>query len=141
MEFIGYCFLCHLSLRVDKWDWVFLLPDLHSKLLSDTNMRTGGHLAPPELDVREFLKLRGGAARCVSPNPFFSMARYKSDSYPNLYAPTMTVSSHGLTGQHILSVDMFSKDQLNDIFNLAQTLRICVQKERPLDHILKVRTS
>lgn len=115
---------------------VFLLPDLYSKLLSDTNTRTGGHLAPPEHD----LKLQA-AARCVSPNPFCSTARHKSDSNPNLYGSPMTVSSHGLTGQHILSVDMFSKDQLNDIFNLAQTLRISVQKERPLDHILKVWTS
>lgn len=121
-------------------DWVFLLPDLYSKLLSDTNIRTGSHLAPPELDLKECMKLQAGA-RCVSPNPFFSTARHKSDSNPNLYAPPMTVSSHGLTGQHVLSVDMFSKDQLNDIFNLAQTLRISVQKERPLDHILKVRTS
>lgn len=115
---------------------VFLLPDLYSKLLSDTNIRTGGHLAPPEVD----LKLQAGA-RCLSPNPFCSTARHKSDSNPNLYGSPMTVSSHGLTGQHILSVDMFSKDQLNDIFNLAQTLRISVQKERPLDHILKVWTS
>jgi hypothetical protein len=120
-------------------DWVFLLPDLYSKLLSDTNVRTGSHLAPPELDLKECMKLQAGV-RCVSPNPFFSTARHKSDSNLNLYAPSMTVSSHGLMGQHILSVDMFSKDQLNHIFNLAQTLRISVQKERPLDHILKVRT-
>ncbi|PNF18284.1 hypothetical protein B7P43_G16319 [Cryptotermes secundus] len=113
-------------------DCGFLLPDLYSKLLSDTNTRTGGHLAPPELD----LKLQAGA-RCLSPNPFCSTARHKSDSNPNLYGSPMTVGSHGLTGQHILTVDMFSKDQLNDIFNLAQTLRISVQKERPLDHILK----
>lgn len=117
----------------DTWDGD---NDLYSKVLSDMNIRTGGHLAPPELDLKEFMKLQAGA-RCVSPNLFFSMARHKSDSYPNLYAPPMTVSSRGLTGQHILSVDMFSKDQLNDIFNLAQTLRISVQKERPLDHILK----
>lgn len=45
---------------------------------------------------------------------------------------------HGLQGQCILTVDMFSKEQLNAIFNLAQTFRLCVQKERSLDHILKV---
>lgn len=44
---------------------------------------------------------------------------------------------HGLYGKHILSVDMFNKEQLNDIFNLAQTFRVYVAKERPLDHILK----
>jgi carbamoyl-phosphate synthase/aspartate carbamoyltransferase/dihydroorotase len=32
---------------------------------------------------------------------------------------------------------MFSKEQLNAIFNLAQTFRLCVQKERSLDHILR----
>lgn len=47
---------------------------------------------------------------------------------------------HGIAGQCILSVDMFSKEQLNAIFNLAQTFRLCVQKERSLDHILKVHS-
>ena len=46
---------------------------------------------------------------------------------------------HGLFGQSILTVDMFSKEQLNAVFNLAQTFRLCVQKERSLDHILKVK--
>ena len=45
---------------------------------------------------------------------------------------------HGIAGQSILSVDMFSKEQLNALFNLAQSFRLCVQKERSLDHILKV---
>jgi hypothetical protein len=118
-------------------DWLFLLPELYSKLLSDTSVRTGGHLAPPEADLKEYMKQQA-AVRCVSPLPFCGTVRHKSDSNPNLYVPPMTFGNHGLTGQHILSVDMFSKDQLNDIFNLAQTLRISVQKERPLDHILKV---
>lgn len=45
---------------------------------------------------------------------------------------------HGLAGLHVLTVDMFSKEQLNDVFNLAQTMRAYVLKDRPLDHILKV---
>lgn len=53
----------------------------------------------------------------------------------NLMTPTHT---HGLAHNHILSVDMFSKEQLNEIFNLAQTLRVYVIKGRPLDNILKV---
>ncbi|EFA10197.1 multifunctional protein r [Tribolium castaneum] len=44
---------------------------------------------------------------------------------------------HSLANKHILSVDMFTKDQLNDIFNLAQTFRVNVSKERAVDHILK----
>jgi hypothetical protein len=120
---------------------VFSLPDAYSKLVSDTSVRTSGYLAP-EPDLKEYMKLQAGA-RCVSPLPISSMVRHKSDSNPNLYiapvvAVPMTTNSHGLMGQHILSVNMFSKDRLNDIFNLAQTLRIFVQKERPLDHILKV---
>ena len=45
---------------------------------------------------------------------------------------------HNLAGQSVLTVDMFSKEQLNAIFNLAQTFRLCVHKERTLEHILKV---
>ncbi|GAB6029852.1 hypothetical protein CHUAL_005561 [Chamberlinius hualienensis] len=39
--------------------------------------------------------------------------------------------------QHILTVDIFSKETLNVLFNLAHVLRSCVQKKRPLEHILK----
>ena len=42
-----------------------------------------------------------------------------------------------LVGRKILSVDMFNKNHLNDIFNLAQTFRMWVAKERSLDHILQ----
>lgn len=115
------------------------LSDMYSKLLSDANVRTIGFLAP-ELDLKEYMKLQAGV-RSVSP----LLARHESESNPNLYvAPLVavpaTTGSHGLMGQHILTVNMFSKDQLNDIFNLAQTLRIFVQKERPLEHILRVQT-
>ncbi|NXF54264.1 PYR1 protein, partial [Oceanites oceanicus] len=41
-----------------------------------------------------------------------------------------------LVGQHILSVQQFSKDQMSHLFNVAHTLRMLVQKERNLD-ILK----
>lgn len=59
-----------------------------------------------------------------------------SDNVMNLITP---ISTHGLAHNHILSVDMFSKEQLNEIFNLAQTLRVYVIKGRPLDNILKVK--
>ena len=36
-----------------------------------------------------------------------------------------------------MAVSMFDKEQLNAIFNLSDTLRTCVKKERPIDHILK----
>lgn len=57
------------------------------------------------------------------------------DDVMNLMTP---VPTHGLAHNHILSVNMFSKEQLNEIFNLAQTLRVFVIKGRPLDNILKV---
>jgi len=63
--------------------------------------------------------------------------RLVSDDVMNLMTPTHT---HGFAHSHILSVDMFSKEQLNEIFNLAQTLRVYVLKGRPLDNILKVST-
>lgn len=40
---------------------------------------------------------------------------------------------HPLVGQHILSVRQFSKEQMSHLFNVAHTLRLMVQKERPLD--------
>lgn len=72
----------------------------------------------------------------ISPVP--PRTRTESTSYPlneSVQAPHF--HPHGLVGKHVLSVDMFNKEQLNDIFNLAQTFRVYVAKERPLDHILK----
>ncbi|XP_012282439.1 CAD protein [Orussus abietinus] len=94
-----------------------------------------------EMDTRDHHKVLGGL-RSLSPLPFTAGIRHKSDSNPNLFVPPVSTiphisTSHGLAGHHILSVDMFSKEQLNDIFNLAQTFRIYVIKERPLDHILR----
>uniref|UniRef100_A0A8B9HNH7 Carbamoyl-phosphate synthetase 2, aspartate transcarbamylase, and dihydroorotase n=1 Tax=Astyanax mexicanus TaxID=7994 RepID=A0A8B9HNH7_ASTMX len=43
---------------------------------------------------------------------------------------------HPLVGQHILSVQQFTKEQMSHLFNVAHTLRLMVQKERSLD-ILK----
>ncbi|XP_045107647.1 CAD protein-like isoform X4 [Portunus trituberculatus] len=48
-----------------------------------------------------------------------------------------TTTTHGLQGQHFLSVENLNKDQLNHIFDLAQTFRVCINKERPLDHVLR----
>ncbi|NWS64483.1 PYR1 protein, partial [Chunga burmeisteri] len=43
---------------------------------------------------------------------------------------------HPLVGQHVLSVQQFSKEQMSHLFNVAHTMRMLVQKERSLD-ILK----
>ncbi|XP_016160776.1 PREDICTED: CAD protein [Ficedula albicollis] len=51
-------------------------------------------------------------------------------------APQTSPLLHPLVGQHVLSVQQFSKEQLSHLFNIAHTLRMLVQKERSLD-ILK----
>ncbi|CAH0554904.1 unnamed protein product [Brassicogethes aeneus] len=77
--------------------------------------------------------LESGRLSAISPiPPSHARIRTESGSYNDHHH-----NSHGLHGKHIIGVDMFSKEQLNDIFNLAQTFRIYVQKERPLEHILK----
>jgi carbamoyl-phosphate synthase/aspartate carbamoyltransferase/dihydroorotase len=52
--------------------------------------------------------------------------------------PPAQLPPHNLQSQHILSVRIFGKEQLNRIFDLAQNFRHAVYKECPLDHILKV---
>ncbi|KAL3222593.1 hypothetical protein MRX96_028374 [Rhipicephalus microplus] len=44
---------------------------------------------------------------------------------------------NALHGRHILTADMFSKDQMHSLFNLAHAFSVFVQKDRPLDHVLK----
>ncbi|XP_011805251.1 PREDICTED: CAD protein isoform X1 [Colobus angolensis palliatus] len=55
---------------------------------------------------------------------------------PGLLHPQTSPLLHSLVGQHILSVQQFTKDQMSHLFNVAHTLRMMVQKERSLD-ILK----
>ncbi|KAG8280068.1 hypothetical protein J6590_090542, partial [Homalodisca vitripennis] len=87
----------------------------------------------PRLELSTPHSMDHSLLRPVSP---MLLAKGKSDSNPNLLSQS-TPHSHGLHGQHILSVDMFTKEQLNDLFNLAQTMRVYVLKDRPLDHILR----
>ncbi|XP_022667529.1 CAD protein-like isoform X2 [Varroa destructor] len=47
--------------------------------------------------------------------------------------------SHQLRGRHVLSADMFTKEQLHAIFDLAQQYSVAVHKSRPLDHVLRGR--
>ncbi|XP_015605089.1 CAD protein [Cephus cinctus] len=94
-----------------------------------------------EGESKEYLRTNYGQ-RSLSPLLLTNAIRSKSDSNPNLFVPPLPPTphvnaTHGLAGHHILSVDIFSKEQLNDIFNFAQTLRVYVQKDRPLDHILR----
>jgi hypothetical protein len=44
-----------------------------------------------------------------------------------------------LAKRHILNAGMFNKTELHALFNLAQSLRTAVHKDRQMDHILRVR--
>lgn len=78
--------------------------------------------------------------------PISPMPRVRCDSTSNtkllrdlVHQTTDNVDAHlhGLSNKHILSVAMFSKEQLNDIFDLAQIFKGRVAKDRPIDDILK----
>lgn len=64
-----------------------------------------------------------------------------TQSAPNSSQMLLTQSSGSiptvLHHRNIISVDMFTKDHLNDIFNLGQILKARVVKERPVDDILR----
>ena len=78
------------------------------------------------------------ASGAASPHP--GGHRVKEEEEDGLLIPVglpVTSSGHTLESQHILTATMFNKDQLNTIFNLSDTLRTCVKKERRIDHILK----
>ncbi|XP_050534647.1 CAD protein [Daktulosphaira vitifoliae] len=90
-------------------------------------------------DLRRQRNLSGSESKdmsllTISTSSLNKRSKQASEDVLNLMTP---IPTHGLAHSHILSVDMFSKDQLNEIFNLAQTLRVYVIKGRPLDNILK----
>ncbi|KAL1140533.1 hypothetical protein AAG570_000463 [Ranatra chinensis] len=81
------------------------------------------------------LSLDGNFLRPVSPLP--PVMKQKIDSLLTPVPQSSLTPIHSLHHQHILTVDMFTKEQLNEIFNFAQTLRMYVLKDRPIDHLLK----
>lgn len=114
---------------------------LESHLLQLASHKSSVHFAL-DSDTREHSKVLP-SQRTISPLPISNLTRYKSDSNPNLLtsavAPVPTVhASSSLIGHHVLTVDIFNKEILKDIFHLAETFRNAIRKERPLDHILKV---
>lgn len=62
--------------------------------------------------------------------------RCDSTSY-NPQSSSSNRQKSDLFGKSILSVDMFSKEMLNDIFNLAQFMKTSVTKGRIMDDILR----
>ncbi|XP_050452238.1 CAD protein [Cataglyphis hispanica] len=113
---------------------------IESHLLQQASHKSSVHFAL-DSDTREHSKVLP-SQRTISPLPISNLTRYKSDSNPNLLtsavAPIPTVhASSSLIGHHVLTVDIFNKEILKDIFHLAETFRNVIRKERPLDHILK----
>ncbi|NXX77074.1 PYR1 protein, partial [Urocolius indicus] len=70
----------------------------------------------------------------IQDNYFYPLGPFPRQASPQR-APHFQTSLvlHPLVGQHVLSVQQFSKDQLSHLFNVAHTLRMLVQKERNLD--------
>lgn len=121
--------------------------ELFAKLLSPAEV--SAPMMPPPQPASNKVHFAAAAAvvdrlamRPISPMP----ARVRTDSTSNtkllrdlVHQTTDNVDAHlhGLSNKHILSVDMFSKEQLNDIFDLAQIFKGRVAKDRPLDDILR----
>lgn len=73
--------------------------------------------------------------RSMSPVTHLHGTRQRCDSASNYYA--QQTRPRGLYGKSVLSVDMFNKETLNDIFNLAQFMKTAVSKGRCLDDVLR----
>ncbi|XP_036190966.1 CAD protein isoform X2 [Myotis myotis] len=69
---------------------------------------------------------------CYPPPPVPRQASPQNLGTPGLLHPQTSPLLHSLVGQHILSVQQFTKDQMSHLFNVARTM----QKKRSLD-ILK----
>lgn len=111
-----------------------VLSEIREKVVQEIEIVTG-----VKAEFKKFPLLPGGdfkeTTNILTINKETGNRRHNQDNVMNLVTP---IHTHGLAHNHILSVDMFSKEQLNEIFNLAQTLRVYVIKGRPLDNILKV---
>ncbi|KAG5313254.1 PYR1 protein, partial [Acromyrmex insinuator] len=111
-------------------------------LLQPASHKSSVHFAPYTDAIDKEHSKALPSQRTISPLPISNVTRYKSDSNPNLLmtavASIPTVhTSNSLIGHHVLTVEIFNKDILKDIFHLAETFRNAIRKERPLDHILK----
>ncbi|XP_053678893.1 CAD protein [Anopheles nili] len=94
----------------------------------------------PNAHVKQLGVHFAGEHRPVSPAP----GRTRCDSTGNQSVvgrlETMTLGPHRerpLAGRHVLTVDMFTKEHLNEIFHLAQTMKARVAKDRLLDDLLR----
>lgn len=78
--------------------------------------------------------------RSVSPLPLPIVSRQRCDSTSYYSGPqSMSSARHRseFFGKSILTANMFTKDMLNDLFNLAQFMKTSVNKGRYIDDILR----
>lgn len=136
----------HTKISILLLIFCLFVADMYAQLQNCISNKTNVHFAL-DIDSREQMKLLTTTQqRTISPLPISNATKYKSDSNPNLQlTPVPSVgsihTSHNIIGHNILTVDIFNKELLKDVFNLAESLRNAVRKERPLDHILRVKTS
>ncbi|XP_055523332.1 CAD protein [Wyeomyia smithii] len=119
---------------LDFWDADGTTNDVFAKLLATAGTgaaesnKLGVHFGDPMM-------------RAISPLPRIrcdSTSTYGKEAHSMAaVASTGVPREKYLAGKHILSVEMFSKEQLNEIFNIAQTMRGRVTKDRPLDDLLR----
>ncbi|KAG7307219.1 hypothetical protein JYU34_007375 [Plutella xylostella] len=114
----------------------------HSAELSKLSDLEIDQIEHSKSDVQGKLNVHFNEMRSMSPLPQPTSGRQRCDS-SSYYPPPTAVTSHGarqrseLYGKSILTVDLFGKETLNDIFNLAQFMKTSVSKGRVLDDILR----
>lgn len=128
----------------DLFIFLLFVSESYGHLLQPISHKVSNVHFALDVDSREHTKLQTIQQRTISPIPIGNATKYKSDSNPNLLMTSMstvfsTHTSHNIIGHNILTVDIFNKELLKDIFNYAEILRGAVRKERHLDHILRVR--
>lgn len=102
--------------------------DLFSKLLAEPVTKPNVHFASNERIIRQPSPLPRG--RCDSAGNSTLKELVQTTTAQNAF------SQHSLHGKHILSAQMFSKEQLNNIFDLAQTFKKRCAKDRNMSDIL-----
>lgn len=118
--------------------------ELHTNLLQVGTK--SGLAVTVEVDPRNYSGKAAAIPCAISPVPSSNVTAIRSDTNHHLYVPTTLPASriqsnHTIAGRHILSVDIFNKELLHEIFNLAHTFRADVTNKRPVHHILAVSYS
>ncbi|XP_078674784.1 multifunctional protein CAD-like isoform X2 [Branchiostoma floridae x Branchiostoma belcheri] len=91
--------------------------------LSESSMKSEG--TPPSAE-NQIVGVRG-----------ISMTPPSVGSTPQPIPLPISSSTHGFVGLHVLTATRFNKEQLHHLFNVAHNMRTMVQKDRPLDGLLK----